>query len=64
MVISVRVSESGVCVHISGEDLVWYACDVFYVRVNWFVVRGCAVSRRYITVCNSDVFSVACTLTI
>ena len=23
-----------------------------------FVVRGCAVSRRYINVCNSDVFSV------
>ena len=40
----------------------WYACDVLYsvlyVRVNCFVVRGCAVSRRYINVCNSDVFSV------
>ena len=40
----------------------WYVCDVLYallyVRVNSFVVRGCVVSRRYINVCNSDVFSV------
>ena len=40
----------------------WYVCDVLYVglyvRVNCFVVRGCAVSRRYMNVCNSDVFSV------
>ena len=40
----------------------WYACDglyaVLYVCVNCFVVRECAVSRRYINVCNSDVFSV------
>ena len=39
----------------------WYVCDVLYavlyVRVNCFVVRRCAVSRRYIHVCNSDVFS-------
>ena len=27
---------------------VWYICDVMYVRVNCFVVRGCAVSRRCI----------------
>ena len=37
-------------------------CDVqygvMYVRVNCFVVRGCAVKRRYINVCNNDVFSV------
>ena len=37
-------------------------CDVLYavlyVRVNCFVVRGCAISRRYINVCNSDGFSV------
>ena len=37
-------------------------CDVLYavlyVRVNCFVVRGCAVSRRYINVCNCDMFSV------
>ena len=33
-------------------------CDVLYVRVSWFVVHGCAVSRRYINVCNSDMFSV------
>ena len=40
----------------------WYVCDVLYavlyVRVGCFVVRGCAVSRRYIDVCNCDVFSV------
>ena len=32
----------------------WYVCDVLYavlyVRVSCFVVRGCAVSRRYINV--------------
>ena len=41
----------------------WYVCDVLYavlyVRVSCFVVRGCAVSRRYIDVCNCDVLSVA-----
>ena len=36
----------------------WYVCDVLYVRVSCFVVRGCAVSMRYIDVCNIDVFSV------
>ena len=40
----------------------WYDCDVMYavlyVRVSCFVVRGCAVSRRYIYVCNCDLFSV------
>ena len=40
----------------------WYVCDVLYVvlynRVNCFVVRGCAVSRRYINVCNCNLFSV------
>ena len=40
----------------------WYVCDVLYavvyVRVNCFVVRGCAVSKRYINVCNSDVVSI------
>ena len=38
-----------------------YLCDILYtvvcVRVNCVIVRGCAVSRRYIHVCNSDVFS-------
>ena len=29
-----------------------------YYRVNCFVVRGCAVSRRYIHVFNCDMFSV------
>ena len=40
----------------------WYVRDVLYavlyVRVNCFVVRGCAISRRYKNVCNSDVFRV------
>ena len=37
----------------------WYVCEVvLYVHVNCFVVRRRAVSRRYINVCNSDVFSV------
>ena len=40
----------------------WYVCDVLYavlyVRVSCFVVRGCAVSRRYINVCNCDMFIV------
>ena len=62
MVISVRVPESGVCVHISDEDLVWYVRDalysVVYVRVSCFVVRECCVSRRYIDVCYCDMYSV------
>ena len=40
----------------------WYVCDVLYavlyVRVSCFVVRGCSVSRRYIHVCNCDMFGV------
>ena len=32
--------------------------DVLYVCVCCFVVRGCAVSRRYIDVCYCDMFSV------
>ena len=40
----------------------WYVCDVLYavvyVRVRCFIVRGCAVSRRYINVWNYDTFSV------
>ena len=40
----------------------WYVCDVqyavLYVRVSCFVVHGCAVSRRYINVCNGDRFRV------
>ena len=40
----------------------WYVCDVLYavlyVRVSCFVVRGCAVSRRYIDVRYCDMFSV------
>ena len=30
----------------------------WYVRVNCVVVSGCALSRRYINVCDSDVFNV------
>ena len=62
MVIIVRMTESGVCVHIFGGDCVWYVCDVLdavlYVIVNCFIVRECAVSRKYIHVCDTDVFSV------
>ena len=36
----------------------WYVCDVLYVHVSCFVVHGCAVSRRYMDVCNCDVFNV------
>ena len=40
----------------------WYVRDVLYavlyVRVSCFVVRGCVVSRRYINVCNCDMFSI------
>ena len=40
----------------------WYVRDVLYavlyVRVSYFVVRGCGVSRRYIDVCYYDMFSV------
>ena len=40
----------------------WYVCDVlyavFYVCVICFVVHGCDGSRRYITVCSFDIFSV------
>ena len=47
----------------------WYVCDVLYavlyVRVSCFVVRGCAVSRRYkdvaIVMC---LVLLMCTLTI
>ena len=31
-------------------------CGMMYARVSCFVVCGCAVSRRYIDVCNCDVF--------
>ena len=40
----------------------WYVCDVLYavlhVCICCFVVRGCAVSRRYIDVCYCDMLSV------
>ena len=46
----------------NGLYAVWYACNglyaVLYVCVSCFVVRGRAVSRRYINVCNCDMFSV------
>ena len=38
-----------------------YVRDVLYavlcVCVSYFIMRGCAVSRRYIYVCNCDMFS-------
>ena len=40
----------------------WYVCDVLYAVlyacVSCFVVRGCAVSIRYIHDCNCDMCSV------
>ena len=30
---------------------------MLYARISCLVVRGCAVSRRYINVCNCDMFS-------
>ena len=36
----------------------WYVCDVLYICVSCFIVRGWAVSRRYIDVCYCDMFSV------
>ena len=36
----------------------WYGCDVLYVCVWCFVMRGCTVSRRYVDVCYCDMFSV------
>ena len=37
----------------------WYVCDVvLYVCVSLFVVSGCTVSKRYINICNYDMFSV------
>ena len=40
----------------------WYVRDVLYavlyIRVSWFVVRGCGVLRRYIDVCYCDMLSV------
>ena len=35
----------------------WYVCDVLYLCVNCFAVRGCAVSRRNIGVFYCDMFS-------
>ena len=31
---------------------------VLYARVSCFVVHGCGVTRRYIDVCNCDMFSI------
>ena len=40
----------------------WCVCivldAVLYVLVSCFVVHGCTVSKRYINICNCDVFSV------
>ena len=47
----------------------WYVSDllyaVLYFRVSCFVVRGCAVLKSYINVCNCDMFMLLmCTITI
>ena len=56
------MAESGVCIYISDQDGVWYYCDVLYAvlyaSVSCFVVRGCAISRSYIDLCNCDILSV------
>ena len=39
-----------------SQDWVWFVCDV--LNASCFVVRGCAVSMRYIDVCNCHVFGV------
>ena len=40
----------------------WFVRDVLYrvlyVRVSCFILRRCAVSRRYINVCKCNMFSV------
>ena len=45
-----------------SEDRMWYSGNmldaVLYVFVGCFVVRGCAVTRRYIDVCDCDMFGV------
>ena len=56
MVISVRVPEHAFISTMKTECDVLYA--VLYICINCFIARGWAVSRRYINVCNSDVFSV------
>ena len=43
-------------IHISSEDRMWYSGNmldaVLYVFVGCFVVRGCAVTRRFaIVIC-------------
>ena len=54
----------------SGEDWVWYVCDVLYavlyVRVSCFVVRRFAVSMGYIHFCKLlyCLVLLMCTLTI
>ena len=51
----------GLCVRewsVCSQDFMWSVCDVLYVCVSCCVVRECAVSLRYIDVCNCDVFSV------
>ena len=45
-----------------GMFVMYLLYTVLYVRISCVVVRGCAVLRRYINVCNCDMFM--CTLTI
>ena len=47
-----------VCLHLQRRlSVVCNVCSVVCL-CSCFVVRGCAVSRRYIAVCNCDMFSV------
>ena len=61
MAISVRVLERAFTSPVKtecGMFVMYLLYAVLYVRVSCFVVRECAVSRRYINVCNCDMFSV------
>ena len=54
----ISVPESGVCVHISGEDWLWYVCDVLYAVFDVRVSCLWCLDVLYIIACNCDVFSV------
>ena len=64
MVISVRVPERVVCVHISGENeygmfiRLCAVCSVVCPCQLFCSVWMCCLEEVYINVCNSDVFSV------
>ena len=47
-------------IHISSVDRMWYSGNMLdaVLFVGCFVVRGCTVTRRYIDVCDCDMFGV------